>query len=60
MDTLTSGLLPPPLDRRSHEGLYPFGAGTHPGAAMPGVLCSAKLPDRLIPPVMEMQDVRHG
>lgn len=50
MDTLTSGLLPPPLDRRSHEGLYPFGAGTHPGAAMPGVLCSAKLPDRLIPP----------
>lgn len=33
------------------EGLYFVGAGTHPGAGMPGVLCSAKVLDRLIPPV---------
>jgi len=33
------------------EGLYFVGAGTHPGAGMPGVLCSAKVIDRLIPPV---------
>jgi phytoene desaturase len=28
--------------------LYFVGAGTHPGAGMPGVLCSAKVVDRLI------------
>ena len=33
------------------DGLYFVGAGTHPGAGMPGVLCSAKVVDRLIPPV---------
>ncbi len=33
------------------DGLYFVGAGTHPGAGMPGVLCSAKVLDRLIPPV---------
>ncbi|MGN6507302.1 MAG: FAD-dependent oxidoreductase, partial [Tepidisphaeraceae bacterium] len=33
------------------EGLYFVGAGTHPGAGMPGVLCSAKVIDRLIPSV---------
>ena len=32
------------------EGLYFVGAGTHPGAGMPGVLCSAKVIYRLIPP----------
>ena len=42
------------------DGLYLVGAGTHPGAGLPGVLCSAKVLDRLIPPVMEMQGVRHG
>ncbi len=31
------------------EGLYLTGAGTHPGAGMPGVLCSAKVVDNLIP-----------
>jgi phytoene desaturase len=31
------------------EGLYLTGAGTHPGAGMPGVLCSAKVIDNLIP-----------
>ena len=30
------------------EGLYLTGAGTHPGAGMPGVLCSAKVIDKLI------------
>jgi phytoene desaturase len=32
------------------ENLYLVGAGTHPGAGLPGVLCSAKVLDRLIPP----------
>ena len=31
------------------RGLYFVGAGTHPGAGMPGVLSSAKLLDRVIP-----------
>jgi phytoene desaturase len=36
---------------RSEEiaGLYLVGAGTHPGAGLPGVLSSAKVVDRLIP-----------
>lgn len=33
------------------ENLYLVGAGTHPGAGMPGVLCSAKVIDRLVPAV---------
>lgn len=31
------------------DGLYLTGAGTHPGAGMPGVLCSAKVVGRLVP-----------
>jgi phytoene desaturase len=31
------------------DGLYFAGAGTHPGAGLPGVLSSAKLLDRVIP-----------
>lgn len=34
-------------------GLYFVGAGTHPGAGMPGVLTSAKVLDRLIPPASD-------
>lgn len=34
--------------------LYLVGAGTHPGAGLPGVLCSAKVVDALIP------DLRNG
>jgi len=33
------------------SNLYFVGAGTHPGAGVPGVLCSAKVLDRLIPAV---------
>ncbi len=33
------------------EGLYFVGAGTHPGAGMPGVLCSAKVLEHVLPPV---------
>jgi phytoene desaturase len=40
------------------DGLYLVGAGTHPGAGLPGVLCSAKVLDRLIPPVFS--GVSHG
>jgi phytoene desaturase len=32
------------------DGLFFVGAGTHPGAGVPGVLCSAKVLERLIPP----------
>ncbi len=32
------------------RNLYLTGAGTHPGAGLPGVLCSAKVLDALIPP----------
>ncbi len=31
------------------DGLFLVGAGTHPGAGLPGVLCSAKVLDRLVP-----------
>ena len=31
------------------NGLYFVGAGTHPGAGVPGVLCSAKVLDRIVP-----------
>ena len=33
------------------ENLYLVGAGTHPGAGVPGVVCSAKVLDELIPAV---------
>lgn len=32
----------------SIDGLYLVGAGTHPGAGLPGVLCSAKVVERLV------------
>ena len=32
------------------EGLYFVGAGTHPGAGVPGVLSSARVLDRIVPP----------
>jgi phytoene desaturase len=31
------------------EGLFLVGAGTHPGAGVPGVLCSAKVVEKLLP-----------
>ncbi len=36
------------------KNLYLVGAGTHPGAGLPGVLCSAKLIDRMIPSVKNL------
>lgn len=38
------------------RGLYFVGAGTHPGAGLPGVLSSAKLLDRVIPRADEFFD----
>lgn len=32
------------------DGLYFVGAGTHPGAGLPGVLCTAKVLERLVSP----------
>jgi phytoene desaturase len=31
------------------EGLFLVGAGTHPGAGVPGVISSAKILDELVP-----------
>jgi phytoene desaturase len=31
------------------DRLYLVGAGTHPGAGVPGVLCSAKILDKVVP-----------
>jgi len=39
------------------KNLYLVGAGTHPGAGVPGVLCSAKVMDALIPEVTVASDV---
>jgi phytoene desaturase len=33
------------------EGLYLVGAGTHPGAGLPGVISSARILDQMVPPV---------
>jgi phytoene desaturase len=35
----------------SIDGLYLVGAGTHPGAGLPGVVCSAKVIESLVPAV---------
>jgi len=32
------------------DNLFLVGAGTHPGAGLPGVLCSARILDRVVPP----------
>jgi len=37
------------------RGLYFVGANTHPGAGVPGVLCSAKVLERLLPPPIEIR-----
>jgi phytoene desaturase len=37
------------------QNLYLTGAGTHPGAGLPGVLCSAKVIDQLIPHASEFK-----
>ena len=39
-------------NRSSIHGLYFVGAGTHPGAGVPGVLSSAKMLDRIVPSPM--------
>jgi phytoene desaturase len=35
------------------EGLYLVGAGTHPGAGLPGVLSSARVLDQVVPDASE-------
>ena len=44
------------------QNLYLVGAGTHPGAGLPGVLCSAKVIDTLVPAVsaVSSQSKRHN
>jgi phytoene desaturase len=37
------------------EGLYLVGAGTHPGAGVPGVISSAKILDQLVPAAVAFQ-----
>ena len=43
------------------RNLYLVGAGTHPGAGLPGVLCSAKVVDSMVPAAeMMVRQERHG
>ncbi|HTY94377.1 MAG TPA: FAD-dependent oxidoreductase, partial [Steroidobacteraceae bacterium] len=37
------------------EHLYLVGAGTHPGAGLPGVLSSARILDKVVPDVHELR-----
>lgn len=39
-------------DSEDVKGLYLVGAGTHPGAGVPGVLCSAKVLEKVLPAPM--------
>jgi phytoene desaturase len=39
------------------QGLYFVGAGTHPGAGIPGVLCSAKVLEHVLPPMPGPTDI---
>jgi len=39
------------------DGLYFVGAGTHPGAGVPGVLCSAKVLERTLPTLAEHERI---
>ena len=42
------------------ENLYFCGAGTHPGAGVPGVVSSAKVVERLVPPCRMGEDDSFG
>jgi phytoene desaturase len=42
------------------EGLYLVGAGTHPGAGMPGVLSSAKVLEKLVPNAVDLESSRNA
>lgn len=43
------------------RGLYLVGAGTHPGAGLPGVLCSAKVLEHYLPEILaDAADARTG
>lgn len=47
-----------PHNRSSRVGgLYLVGAGTHPGAGVPSVLCSAKVLDKLVPSAAEWRSL---
>ena len=45
LNQLTSDFI---INQKYTKNLYFVGAGTHPGAGMPGVLSSAKVLDRLL------------
>lgn len=42
------------------ENLFLVGAGTHPGAGVPGVLSSARVLDTIVPDAAAVRRVRHG
>jgi phytoene desaturase len=42
------------------DGLYLVGAGTHPGAGLPGVLSSARVLDTVVPDARAVAGVRHA
>lgn len=42
------------------QGLYLVGAGTHPGAGLPGVLCSAKVLEHYLPEILAEGEEARG
>ena len=50
IDLLQSAWFRPHNVSEDVDGLYLVGAGTHPGAGIPGVISSAKILDELVPP----------
>jgi len=55
-----SALFRPHNKSEDIENLYLVGAGTHPGAGMPGVLSSARVLDTLVPDAAEWRKRRHA
>jgi phytoene desaturase len=53
---LQSAYFRPHNESEDIQNLYLVGAGTHPGAGVPGVLSSAKVLDKFLPDVRELGD----
>jgi phytoene desaturase len=52
---LQSAFFRPHNQSEDVDGLYLVGAGTHPGAGLPGVLSSARVLDSIVPDPAEIR-----
>ncbi len=57
---LQSAWFRPHIRSEDVENLYMVGAGTHPGAGVPGVLMSAKVLDDVVPSAADFVKARHA